>query len=950
MKTFLSQIVDKNFEKYGNKLSELCIVLPNRRAGLYIKKILSEKIEKPIWAPTIFSIEDFISEISDFQIADELRLLFELYGAHIEVEKENKQSFDDFMPWGTTLLHDFNDIDLYMVEATNLFGYLSDTKAISLWNTDGKPLSDFQKKYLLFYRSFYDYYVSFNKRLSVKHLTYLGAAYRKVAENIVQLSDSFTWEHIIFAGFNALNQSEETIIKYLVQSEKADFIPDADEYYLNDTLQEAGKFLREYKNTWASECFSLVGHGFAKTKSITLIGTSKNVSQVKFVGNYLHENSATLDLERTAIVLADEKLLIPMLGSIPESIEEFNFTMGFPLKKTPLYRFFDDIFQMHVNAEKYTTNNKGTDEIAFYYKDVLSVLQHPYFISIILDALPTNLSNADFLIKSIISSNKVFINRTDIQKIFNENKISHAQNILFPFESWQQKPSIALQCFSQLIEAIRLTFTKNANQNTDIEMEYLFHFSVAIRKTNLLIEEENIIQLIPTLHQLFRQIIGGLSLPFYGEPLKGLQVMGMLETRVLDFKNIVLLSANEGVLPSAKTQNSFIPIDIKNNFSLPTYRDHEAIFAYHFYHLLQRAENITILYNTDTDTFGYNERSRFISQLLHELPTYNPQIIIEEKILNIHPEIFLSNTEISIDKTPEVFNELLSKAKSGFAPTTLLKYINCPLQFYFTVVAGIEELDEVEETIDASTLGTVVHEVLELFYKPFIQKNITESDIKQMIPLIEKNTKRSFSTIYKNGDIDFGKNLLIQKVAIRFIERFLQKELETIAAKETQQLFILSLEEYLKSSITIDNSIEVLLKGKIDRIDSLNEIVRIIDYKTGSASTAKLIISDWQNSITDATFDKFFQLMMYAYLYSKNNDCTHTKVKAGIISFRNLSSGLLTVSIGDSKGMLTQFDFDNFENQLLTLLNTIFDKEIPFSQTPEKKNCKYCLYTGICRV
>jgi ATP-dependent helicase/nuclease subunit B len=948
--TFLENLAIKLMSTYGDDISRLCIVLPNRRAGLFLKKYISTKISKPIWSPTIFSSEDFISEISGLQVIDQMSLLFELYQVHVEIEKEKAESFDEFMQWGSVLLHDFNDVDLYMVDAESLYGYLSETKALALWNPDGKALTEFQKIYLRLYGSFNNYFVRLKERLLAKNKANQGLAYRKTAEEIKMISDFPDWSKIIFAGFNALNTAEEVIITHLLQCGKAEFIPDTDDYYLNNPLQEAGKFLRSYRKKWAADCFKTIEKNYAapNTKEINFIGVSKSIAQVKLAGEILQKNILKTDLENTAVVLADENLLIPLLNSIPEDIKEFNITMGYQLRNVPLYRLFDAIFSMHENAGK-LNNHKSNNQPAFYFKDVLNIFHQPTYHSLLSKSFSDNRGVADSISEKLIASNKVFYSIEDIKSVLSSVKLESSEKFIIPFESWNEKPENAIECFLSFIEMLRDHFI-DFKDDRNIDLEYLYHFSIAIKKIRNLFEENNDVIQIKTLRMLFRQEVGSMTIPFYGEPLKGLQIMGMLETRVLDFKNIILLSANEGVIPAAKFQHSFIPVDIKSEFNLPTYRDHEAVFAYHFYRLLQRAENITIMYNTDVDTFGNGERSRFISQMLYELPLYNPSIKLQESVLSVSPTFETEKTEIIIPKTSEIIECIKERAKSGFSPSTLNKYIKCPLQFYFSAIAGIEEPDEVEETIDASTLGTVVHHVLESFYKPFVGKYIYAEDIKKMLPEVEKKTKKAFISEYKNGDVDFGKNLLIVKVANKFIQNFLYQEIRFLEElkKKNQSLKIVELEKQFETSLILENNQEIKLKGKIDRVDSIGNTFRIIDYKTGGSNLNKLSIKEWGDIIENSNFDKCFQLMMYAWLFYKNKTEKEISIQSGIIAFRKLTDGFKKVSVPECKENLNIEAFSQFEDVLKKLLLEIINPELAFYQTKETDNCKYCPFINIC--
>jgi CRISPR/Cas system-associated exonuclease Cas4 (RecB family) len=532
-----------------------------------------------------------------------------------------------------------------------------------------------------------------------------------------------------------------------------------------------------------------------------------------------------------------------------------------------------------------------------------------------------------------------------------DEKQLQAWEIIKPiFDHWNE-PNDAIVCMNYVVEILKngiiAQHEKNAENKTSLELEYLFAYTkISKRIQSLMIDYNHSIDSIKTLRGIINLIVRSTTLPFYGEPLMGLQVMGMLETRTLDFENVILLSCNEDILPSAKTVNSFIPFELKRYFGLPTYSDKDAIFSYHFYRLLQRAKNIYLLYNTESDALGGGEKSRFVTQLLYEIPKVNPNVTITEQLVNI-PIISENSNEITILKTPEIMERLNGMADFGISPSSLNRYRNCSLQFYFHAIAKLKEVDEVEETIGADTLGTVIHEVLERLFTPFVGKNVKEENIRAMQPQVEALTTECFEKHYNKNELSFGKNLLTYKVAIKFISNFLDAEIATIkkATKENKPLHIKALEQELTTEITIGRKIKI--SGKADRIDSLGSTIRIIDYKTGKAEDKELKFEDWDMLEQDSNLAKSFQLLTYAYLYQKMNPTIKDNITSGILTFRELSRGLKTVSI--HKNELLDADLlQEFENQLKKILITLFDESTPFIQTVEVSNCEYCSFKGIC--
>ncbi|MCX6266927.1 MAG: PD-(D/E)XK nuclease family protein, partial [Bacteroidetes bacterium] len=726
MVPFLQKTAQYLISVFQDDLADLCIVLPNRRGGLFLRKYLAAEIGKVTWAPTIFSIEDFMTNISGLQEAETLHLLFELFEVHQEIEGKNAQTFEEFLRWAPQLLSDFNEIDRYLGDAKDLFTTLTEARAISIWNLEGQPLTEFEKKYLHFYQSLYGYYEKLTIRLLAKNMAYQGLGFRRAAENVELLMNKFPWRHIIFAGFNALTKAEETIIGTLRSEGKATLLWDADKYYLDDKHQEAGNFLREWTRKWPVKDHHWIFNDFEiSEKQIEIIGSPDSVGQVKYCGSLLQElvkkGKAS---EKTAVVLLDEGLLIPLLNSIPQEVDAINITAGLPLNQTPLSSLFETVFQLHIHTAQFSyLVSKGIQK--FYYRDVLKVLQHPYIHRIARSMMGENRFVFDETIDRIRLGHQIFIG---IEDIVSQDEDLFSANLTFLdaiFAGWQ-KPADVLASFKTLIETIR------ASIGGSMEMEYLFAFSKIVNQLGNLLSDFPSELKIPAFYELYRQVISGTSLPFYGEPLKGVQLMGMLETRTLDFENVIILSCNEDLLPSGKINASFIPFDIKRSFELPTYRHKDAVYAYHFYRLIQWAKHVWILYNTESDQLGGGDRSRYLRQISCELPAYNPKITIKESILTT-PLIkgeFLPVIEIS--KTGDVLAALEEKAKKGFSASSLNTYRNCALKFYFAEIAGIKEPENVDDTIDPAVLGSAIHEALNKLYKPYIDRHLTKEHLVEM--------------------------------------------------------------------------------------------------------------------------------------------------------------------------------------------------------------------------
>jgi hypothetical protein len=947
MTAFLDRFAGELTQQTEAPLDQCCVVLPNRRAGLFLKRYLAGHIHKPLMLPAIFSVEDFILHVSGLQVMDPVELLFQLYQVHCQVEGSEAQPFDDFITWGKDLIRDFNEIDQYLASPRALFTYLSEAKALSVWNPDHRELTPFQLKYIRFYQSLESYYTLLSERLLDSRRVYQGLAYRRVAETIEEVSAHLPWKKVFFAGFNALTIAEQKIISHLFTEGKAVLYWDADAYYLDDPAQEAGKFLRAYRNSSSFGSFRWIGENFRTgKKEIRITGIPKNVGQVKTAGTILSQWEEQMVLsEDTAVVLVDENLLLPLLNSLPASVTDFNITMGYPLKNTPVFDLVESVLVMHENAERFSGLTKKTGW-RYYHRDVFRVLNHPYIMG-----LTTHSEDVRRKTDELTRRNIVLYGAGALHREFSAIDLDFAGHIGIVFTPWENGISDALDCLQRLMEALRDALLPVSQKESHIELEYVYHFTRLINRIRSVHANYPVTMQTRTLRNLIRRLAGLMTLPFYGEPLKGLQIMGMLETRNLDFRNVILLSANEDLLPAGKKSHSFIPLDVRLEFNLPTYRDHDAVFAYHFYRLLQRAERIHLLYNTEPSELGGGEHSRFINQIIHELPVYNPGIRIHSSLASLPPLVHPTGDDIIIQKSGYVLNQLIEMAETGFTPSSLNTYRNCSLQFYFQHAAKIPVPEELQETIDARTMGTVIHEVMKDLYSPCTDQAVTPEIIGRMLQRVDDLTEDCFRRTYPENDTGFGKNLLIVNISKVLIRNFLHWEKDFAADQESQGnlLIINKLEESISARLTIrfrGDTLQVKIKGTPDRIDQLGTTYRIIDYKTGSVRKSDLSLRSWDKLSTDPEAAKSFQVLFYGYLFYTLHPDGDKDLEPGIISFRTPSAGMMTVSLPDKTTL--KESMPQVREIIAGLLEDIYDLEKPFHKTEETKNCQYCPFTGIC--
>ena len=914
MTSFISDVLN-HLQKRTTDFSRLTIILPSKRAGIFLRNELSQIIPKSIFSPHIVSTEEFVEELSQLKPVTNTELLFEFYEVYIShTPNEDIESFDNFLKWAQVVLQDFNEIDRYLIEPTYIFNYLSAIKDLNHWSvsSDQTPLV---KQYLAFWTNLHLYYSELSAILINKGLGYQGLIYREAVENLENYIQSNPDKQHVFIGFNALNEAESRIIQELLHSELAEIFWDTDEYFISKQKHEAGYFIRHYLENWKyfkSNPFNWSFNYYKTEKNIQIIGTPKNVGQAKYIGEILEElNLKKRTLERTAVILGNENLLMPVLNSIPKSIEKINVTMGFPLRAIPLASLFERLFLIHKEGD--TT---------YYYKDVIELLSHQYIMPLF-DSENGNISEK--IIEEIQTNNMIFLTEGNIAKLSSSKEVL----IHLLFKSWHDDPNLGLEYCKNIIFQIKQHFDTSKKENA-LALEYLYKFNEVFNLLADLNSNYSHMNSIKVLFGLYKQILSSETLDFQGEPLQGLQIMGMLESRVLDFDTIIISSVNEGVLPSGKSQNSFIPFDIKLENKLPTYKEKDAVYTYHFYRLLQRPKNIYILYDTETDGLNAGEKSRFITQLeienIHDLKP----VIVSPAVPKLQLELK------RLKKSKAVIKNIEALAKKGFSPSALLSYIRNPIDFYSEKILGIKEYDEVEETVGANTLGTIIHETLRELYEPWVNTLLTLDLIESMIPKADSLVEKHFKIQYKKGELNKGKNLIIFEIAKRYVAKFLDQEMCSIDAGEA--IKILAVESNVETSIKIDElAFPIKLKGQIDRIDECNGTIRIIDYKSGKVSQNQVEIINWSDLTSDyKKYSKSFQVLMYAFILN-NEKAFDNPIEAGIISFKNLSSGLLKYSKKDKIGFgaykdskITQESFQLFSVELKKLILEIFNPEIDF--------------------
>ena len=912
--TFLEKLAATLFTEYGAGIADLIVILPSRRAKVFFIDAIRDKIDANVFAPDIISIEDFVQKIAGLSTIDNIALLFEFYQVYESItEPAKRQSFEIFANWAKTLLQDFNEIDRYLITPPEkVLRYLEAIKELEHWSVgDGK--TELIASYLEFWKLLPTYYHALFKHLLEKRLGYQGMTYREAEQQLGRYLETENRTHI-FAGFNALNAAEEEIFQQMLTAGRAKIYWDADQYFLEDAHHDAGLFLRRYKRNWPyykQHPFEWISTNFTEAKSIEIIGTPKSMGQAKIAGSIIADIlKKNGDLSRTAIILSEESLLLPVLYSLPAETSALNITMGYSGKNNPAQILIAKLFKLHLSSMKRNENS-----YVMYYKDVLDVLTHP---------LVEPMLRAGNLVQTINSNNYTFIVNQRLFELFG----SEDGYFDLLFRRWETDAIAVLERMSAILLHIKHQLAGD-NQQDKISKAFVYAVFKAINQLRSYFSQQSVRNL-EVLHAIYKQIIDLAQVSFEGEPLEGLQIMGVLESRVLDFDNVIILSVNEGKFPAGKTQNSFIPYDVKRELDLPTFKEKDAIYTYHFYHLLQRAKNVYLLYNTESEGLDGGEKSRFITQLevesqpAHDLSHQIYQADVPKQAYE----------PVLIEKTETVVIRLKELAESGFSPSSLTAYIRNPMAFYLQRILRISEVDEVEESIAVNTLGTIIHGTLEAIYLPFVDRFLTKQDLVDALAKLDQEVLVQFKKVYREGEIKKGKNLLAFEVAKRHVQNFLKMEIAEFDQDPDLSVKIIALEKRFERQLVHETlPYPVLIGGSVDRIEERNGKIRIVDYKTGKVEKRNIRLNTWGGLTQDIKNDKIIQVLAYAFMFAPH--AAGRDVEVGIISFKNMRAGFMPFSFVEDKHeitVVTEAILQAYQNELALLLREILDADIPFEE------------------
>lgn len=956
METFLKQVAHDLYNKTEGNFTKVAIVFPNKRASLFFNEYLAQESDRPIWSPTYVSISELFRQSSDLSIADPIKLVCDLYKV-FQKATGSKETLDDFYFWGEMLIADFDDADKNMADTHALFSNLKDLnelmdnydfleegqkEALSQFfhNFSINQVTELKQRFISMWNVLGDIYTEYKALLESQSIAYEGMLYRQVIEQLDV--EALPYNKYIFVGFNVLNKVEHTLFKKLNEAGKAMFYWDYDTFYLNKTPHEAGEFIRRNLRDFPSELPASFFDNLNQPKEVTFIESPTENGQVRYLPQWIRENLTSQEKE-TAVVLCNEALLQPVLHALPDNVKHINITMGFPLSQTPAYSFVNALMELHTSG--YNPNNGR-----YLFAEVISVLKHPY---------TRQLSpEAEKLEQTLTRDNRFY-------PLPSELKQDNVLELLFT----PRRNNLDLcSMLSEALKEVAVIYQQQAASHSDafdqLYRESLFKTYTLVNRFHTLIESKELNVQAGTFQRLLTRVMSSSSIPFHGEPAIGMQVMGVLETRNLDFRHLIMLSVNEGQLPKAGGDSSFIPYNLRKAFGMTTIDHKIAVYAYYFYRLMQRAEKVTLVYNTATDGINRGELSRFMLQFLIEwgYPVLRKQLEAAQS-----PQ---DSTPIIIEKTPDVMERMKSvfdirnNPKALISPSALNCYLDCPLKFYYKYVALLSAPDEVTADIDSAKFGSIFHYAAEHIYKDLtahgklISKENLETLLKDEVRLqtyVDNGFKELFFNLPPNEQPEYnGIQLINSAVIVKYIQQLLRNDLRyapfTFVGSE-QRIFE-NIEIY-----TPTGDIQSRIGGIIDRIDSKGESLRIVDYKTGGdadtpANVQSLFIPDKKRS------NYVFQTFLYASIVCKKlrekND-SRLVAPALLYIHRAASENYSPViQMGEPRkpkepvDNFAQYEGD-FRENLKTLLEDIFNPDISFTQTEIEDKCAYCDFRALCK-
>ena len=958
MESFLKLVAADLYKHTEGNLAHTAVVFPNKRAGLFFNEYLAQESESPIWSPAYVSISELFRSLSPWEVGDPVKLVCELYKI-FRRETQSTETLDDFYFWGEMLISDFDDADKNKVDTDELFSNLQDLRNIMddytfiddeqeeairqfFQNFSIERRTALKERFISLWDVLGNIYKGFRESLASQNIAYEGMMYRHVIEHLDV--DKLPYEKYVFVGFNVLNKVEHTLFTQLKDAGKAVFYWDYDEFYMKENRQavthEAGEFIRRNLRDFPSPLSGELFKNLSKPKEVHYIASSTENAQARYLPQWIRNNLTTPEKE-TAVVLCNEALLQPVLHSLPAEVKHVNITMGFPLSQTPVYSFLIALLELHTHGFNFKSGR-------YTFQSVVTLLKHPYTRQLT--------GQAELLEKELTRNNRFYPLPGELGK---DEFLTRLFTPLSGNLNLCIRLSETLQQVAGIYQA-NTSGTEDTDAFNQLYRESLFKAYTTINRFRTLIEEDELTVQSETFRRLLVKVLSATNIPFHGEPAIGMQVMGVLETRNLDFRHLVLLSVNEGQLPKSGGDSSFIPYNLRKAFGMTTIEHTIAVYAYYFYRLLQRAERITLMYNTSSDGLNRGEWSRFMLQFLIEWPHPITRQFLEA---GQSPQ---GTSPITVEKTPDVMRRMQSlfdvraNPKAKFSPSALNYYLDCPLKFYYRYVAGLSAPDEVSAEIDSATFGSIFHYAAEHIYKDLtthgkvINKEALETLLRNEVKLqdyVDTAFKKLFFNVPQNEKPEYnGVQLINSAVIARYLKQLLQNDLRYAPFT------------FIASEMEVDEPIDIQtpkgviksrIGGIIDRMDSKDGTLRIVDYKTGGDADTpphveSLFIPDKKRS------NYVFQTFLYAAIMCRKQPTM--KIAPALLYIHRAATETysLVIQMGEPrKPKEAVEDFSKYEKEyrerLQGLLEEIFNPEKSFTQTEIIEKCTYCDFKALCK-
>lgn len=958
MESFLKLVAADLYKHTEGNLAHTAVVFPNKRAGLFFNEYLAQESDSPIWSPAYVSISELFRSLSPWEVGDPVKLVCELYKI-FRRETQSTETLDDFYFWGEMLISDFDDADKNRVDTDKLFSNLQDLRNIMddytfiddeqeeairqfFQNFSIERRTALKERFISLWDVLGNIYKGFRESLASQNIAYEGMMYRHVIEHLDV--DKLPYEKYIFVGFNVLNKVEHTLFTQLKDAGKAVFYWDYDEFYMKENRQavthEAGEFIRRNLRDFPSPLSGELFKNLSKPKEVHYIASSTENAQARYLPQWIRNNLTTPEKE-TAVVLCNEALLQPVLHSLPAEVKHVNITMGFPLSQTPVYSFLIALLELHTHGFNFKSGR-------YTFQSVVTLLKHPYTRQLT--------GQAELLEKELTRNNRFYPLPGELGK---DEFLTRLFTPLSGNLNLCIRLSETLQQVASIYQA-NTSGTEDTDAFNQLYRESLFKAYTTINRFRTLIEKDELTVQSETFRRLLVKVLSATNIPFHGEPAIGMQVMGVLETRNLDFRHLVLLSVNEGQLPKSGGDSSFIPYNLRKAFGMTTIEHKIAVYAYYFYRLLQRAERITLMYNTSSDGLNRGEWSRFMLQFLIEWPHPITRQFLEA---GQSPQ---GTSPITVEKTPDVMRRMQSlfdvraNPKAKFSPSALNYYLDCPLKFYYRYVAGLSAPDEVSAEIDSATFGSIFHYAAEHIYKDLtthgkvINKEALETLLRNEVKLqdyVDTAFKKLFFNVPQNEKPEYnGVQLINSAVIARYLKQLLQNDLRYAPFT------------FIASEMEVDEPIDIQtpkgviksrIGGIIDRMDSKDGTLRIVDYKTGGDADTpphveSLFIPDKKRS------NYVFQTFLYAAIMCRKQPTM--KIAPALLYIHRAATETYSpvIQMGEPrKPKEAVEDFSKYEKEyrerLQGLLEEIFNPEKSFTQTEIIEKCTYCDFKALCK-